>query len=283
VENDYTQNLKDLKAHLGIDAKYYAIPLNDYGERPQSNYPGGIQFNSEMISKYFRLAFIEANDSEDVSKFNVDIYNYQDTDKYKITRIEMQNMSSDTLKQLLDFNSPKEPRLTYSSGKNEKIAATFVYSYGNYFYGSDGFHVTPEKDADTARLIFGELRWKNYAVEASMKRVAGRSAAIIGHFEDTNNYVTFGMTDSTVYLREYINGQETDLVPSISNCFDLTTGFNTYRMEFLNGRVTAKINNQVIYINVPVTSLRGRIGLKVWGDSQSAETVIRSLKIEPII
>ena len=283
VENDYIQNIRDLKDHLGIDPKYFAIPLNDYGEKPVSNYPGGIPFNNQMITKYFSMAFIEANDAEDVTKFNIDIYNYQDSDRYKISRIEVQNMSADFLKQILDYNAPKEPGLTYVFSNDNKIAATFMYSYGNFFYRQDGFHVTTEKDTDTARLIFGELRWKNYAVEANLERVFGRSAAIIGHFEDTNNYVTFGMTDNTVFIREYIDGQEVDLFPSLPYHQKYATGFHTFRMEFLNGTVTAKIDNQLMFWGITVNSLRGRVGIKVWGDTQPAETIIQSFKIEPII
>jgi hypothetical protein len=192
-------------------------------------------------------------------------------------------MSADFLKQILDYNAPKEPGLTYVFSNDNKIAATFMYSYGNFFYRQDGFHVTTEKDTDTARLIFGELRWKNYAVEANLERVFGRSAAIIGHFEDTNNYVTFGMTDNTVFIREYIDGQEVDLFPSLPYHQKYATGFHTFRMEFLNGTVTAKIDNQLMFWGITVNSLRGRVGIKVWGDTQPAETIIQSFKIEPII
>lgn len=283
VENDYLQNIKDLKDHLGVDTKYYAVPLNDYGEKPESNYPSGVTFNDNIITKYFRLSFIEANDAEDIAKFNIDVYNYQDSDRYKIARIEMQNMNAVVLKQVLEYNAPREPQLAHNFRNNETILSLFVYSYGNYFYNQEGFHITTAKDEDTARIIFGESRWENYAIEARIQRVDGRSAALIGHFRDTNNYVTFGMTDRTVYLREYINGKETDLAEPVLNCRDFTTGLNTYGMEFNDGRVTAKINDQVIYEGILITSPRGRIGFKVWGDTGIAESVVESLKIEPVI
>ncbi|MEJ0002219.1 MAG: hypothetical protein WDN09_03550 [bacterium] len=111
VSLDYLNNLHDLKNYLGIDAQYFAVPLNHYGDDDQSNYPDAGAFNRKVVSETFRLAFIEAGDKD--NKALDTFYNYKDTDKTDIKRLEVKNMTASDLETALDQFAPTKPNLSY--------------------------------------------------------------------------------------------------------------------------------------------------------------------------
>jgi peptidoglycan/xylan/chitin deacetylase (PgdA/CDA1 family) len=108
VEADYSNNINDLKRRVAVIPRYYAIPLNDYGQQRVTNYPDASSINDEIISKHFRLAFIIGNDPHHVQVIQMPIYNTKDSNPYRIVRIEVKNMRAQDLIELLRVRAANE-------------------------------------------------------------------------------------------------------------------------------------------------------------------------------
>jgi len=280
VENDFLQNIVDLKLQLGIVPKYYAIPLNDYGEEAKTNYPDAVRFNWRLMKKYFRLSFVQANSSSDTNGFYLNIYNYKDTDRYMTARIEVKDMSPDVLIRTLEDAIPAEPSYSFDRSKVNLVENAIQNSYGNIVIKDDGIHVMGSPENESARILFGDTHWANYTVEASMQRVSGRSIFLMGNVMNGSNYIAFGFTDNGIALREYVEGNEYDLRrPILKKGFGDST--HLYRLVFKGDKVSAYIDEAPVYLDVPISTFKGQVGIKVWGDSEIAEGLLQSLRVQP--
>lgn len=282
VEDDYHQNIYDLENNLGIVPQYYAIPLNDYGQQVPSNYPEAIDFNTQLIKKLFRLAFVQVSFSEDINQISPSIFNYRDANRYRIGRIEVKNLDADLLKRILEANEPREANFSYDFTIDHQADVSIPNSYGIMDYKKDGLYFSAEPTFQTGRLIIGDLHWKNYYVEAKMRRISGRSLSLIGYFEDNDNYVLFGLTDNGLFLREYVKGKEIALKQPILYEY-LKWGSHVYRLEFMGSTVTAKIDGRVVFKDVVINEKMGRAGFKIWSDTDPSNILIENLKIGTIL
>jgi hypothetical protein len=101
VENDYIFGINDIKDNLKITPKYFAIPLSDFGSHDDSNYPEALEFNRGLTKKYFELAFTQANPIDS-------FYNFKDSNRYELKRLEVKNISAKELLKELQKVSQKE-------------------------------------------------------------------------------------------------------------------------------------------------------------------------------
>jgi|GEM_PF-1889073 len=286
VIQDYVNNINDLKDHLGIDAKYLAIPLNDYGQMPLSNNPGAAQFNQSVVEKTFRMAFIEANGSSkgDVTKMVLPIYNYNNDNPFLLRRIEVKNMPAETLKQVLDSQTPTDPVLDLRTASADKFLSSARLDYGFMTAkDTDGVHLKTIAVNTTAKIQVGDPHWDNYNVTAVMERKTGRSIFITLYSPDEKDYLAFGLTDSGLFLRKKIAGKDIDVQPSLP--LEVSpVGFHTYRLAWLNGRLNAYFDGRLVFANVATGPgpYQGSLGIKVWDDKVLAEGVVRSLQLTPV-
>ncbi|MEK7176276.1 MAG: hypothetical protein AAB704_00430, partial [Patescibacteria group bacterium] len=105
VAEDYINGIMDLKEHLDIDARYFAIPLNDYGDHEISNYEHAYEFNQALTRQVFKLAFIQAQQRDGLALES--FYNDRHSNPYKLKRLEVKNMSPENLLKALDHFSQK--------------------------------------------------------------------------------------------------------------------------------------------------------------------------------
>lgn len=108
IEKDYINGIMDIKTHLGIDARYFAVPLNDYGDHETSNYGGSYAFNEELTRRFFRLAFVQAQQLDGVALES--FYNDSNSDPYTLKRLEVGNMNSENLAKELERFEPRVPK-----------------------------------------------------------------------------------------------------------------------------------------------------------------------------
>ena len=281
VEQDYVDGIEDLKNNIGVDARYFAIPLNDYGELPVSNYPKAAAFNKLLLEKYFRLAFIQANESDDVLKFNLPIYNFKNDDPYVMRRIEMKNMNADQLKELLEMEAPVASVLDVLGLGFQEQDFNRAYSTGAIHYYDNGAFVEAEQIAKNAQIIFGENYWNDYEVDVVLSKSVGRSAAVLVYFRDPKNYISFGQTDRGYFLRQTIDGVTEDLQMSYIP-ETIESGTTRFKVRIKEGRLTASVNGFIVYSKIPVSIDRGGLGVRFWDDKLKAAGMILSLKVKPI-
>lgn len=276
VEHDYRQNIQDLQDNLGLKALYFAIPLNDYGQQHPSNYVNAYAFNETMVKKYFRLAFVQANDADHVSRFTYGVYNYQGDDPYALKRIEVKNMPAEDLRAILDKQFPTAPAVFWQAGGEDLPKQTEI-TYGVSSLDGAGLHLFPSATSHSVLWLNGLDHWKNYTLEARAKKIAGRSLAIAGYAKDGRNYVLTGITDHSVFLREFINGEENELAPSVA--IDTVTEFNNFKLVFTPGQVSVYFNDKLIFDKIKINSRQGLFGFKAWDDQGQGESLITDFKV----
>ena len=279
VENDYIKNIKDIHDNLGYTPKYFAIPLNDYGQRPSSNYPESIAFNQDLIKKYFNQAYVEVNDSENVKDFHYSVFNYQNADPYKIGRIEVKNLSAAELKRQLDLERPGPPTLTLGTNNVDEFKNSTKFDYGSVFnVDSNGLRLISSVDTPSSRVHFGETHWSNYTVEMTIQRMAGSSVVLIACLSDNKDYISFGVTRNSAFLKQTINDIDTQLArPVAVNLLQQ----NIFKLAVINNTANGFLNGRLIFSNISVKLSEGMVGFKVWDESGIADGILKSVVVYP--
>lgn len=288
IEHDYQAGIQDLRDRLGIDPKYYAIPLNDYGSEPIFNHAGAYVFNQAMIHKYFRMAFVQALVYEpnqqaaylDQAKY-ASIYNYHNQDPLQTARIEPKNMSAELLKKILDQYYPTEPRLSVTIEHPDTFSTAAHLAYGAMAMRPEGLAVTGSTASPSSKVTFGDAHWENYTVTATMQRASGRSIVLMANAQDNQNGVSFGCTDQGIFLREMVDGKERALQRSFPISFT-DRAWHTFSLRVRGNTVTAWFDGHVMYRDIPTRLGHGAVGIKVWGDTVPAESILQSLTVEPL-
>ncbi len=280
VEQDYINGILDLKNNLGIDAHYYAIPLNEYEQKPVPNYPGYADFNKNMIRKYFKIALIQAVVGPEIVSGHKPVYNYFDTNKHFVSRISPKNMDTDKLKNLLDSEAPEDPNVIYT---DTELLKNIKSSYGKINLSKNGLELHPSKEYPSTRVLYGSYQWKNYTVVAKIQNVKGRSVSLMSYVNEENDNISFGITDSGLFLRQTIDGKEIPLRPSILMDKRKKGTVDLFEMEFKDNFVTCYSNNKIVFKNVPFDIKKGRIGFKAWDGKGNGLGVISSIVVYPTI
>lgn len=278
VEQDYVDNIHDIEKLLGYTPRYIAIPLNDYGYNDSSNISESLNFNREVVKKHFDMAFIQANDTVKILEFYEKYYNSPGDDPYTIKRIEVQNMSPEDLLKILKDGKPEAMPKEWKLNTGKVNSDTKV-QYGNVS-SVNGFHVIKTNPGEeSAKIYYGDNFWKDYTVEAELRRVSGRSASLLFRVnKDTN--ISFGVTDNGLFLRQVIDNNEKSLMPSV-----LVSPGNkvfTLKVEVRGNRLNAYYNGHLYYQNVIIRSPRGHVGIKLWSDTSIPIMEIRKLEVRKI-
>ena len=272
VEQDYRDGIDDIKKNLGIDPHYFAVPLNDYGEKINSNYPGAVEFNQLLTKKYFDYAFVEAVNNVD------SFYNFPDDDPHRLMRIEVKNMSADDLKTILERGAPPPHNLTLSGADPKSFERYATASYGSILVDSQGLHMLPTVRGNTVKVVFGDRHWNNYAVTAEFARPNTRTVSLLAYHADNNNYLSFGVTDTkTIFLREVYNGTETDLFANTPVDLGDINDF-TLTLTVTNQLASGYVNGKHIFVDMPVSNSKGQAGVKTWTDTLSGHVILKSIE-----
>lgn len=282
VEQDYKDGFDDLKKNLGLSAKYYAIPLNDYGQSTGETIPESVTINRELTKKYYKMAFIEEfvyRDSLPQEYYHIqnNIYNYADDDPYTLRRLEVRNMPAKKLVDFLETESPRHSQISLNATDPEEFKENTILRYGDAVFNQTGLHLKSNKDSKSAKAFFGNKRWKNYTVEAVVQRIKGRNITLHGYLGNNSNDVGFGITDNGIFLRETTNDIEKELQPSL--IINPVNGKEyKLKMVFQNNSVTCYLDNVVIFPQTTIKRTEGFVGFKVWDDNE-AEGLLKSIKI----
>ncbi len=278
VEEDYLKNIVDLKEKLGIEARYFAVPLNDYGHQRVSNYPAAWSFNRSLLEKYFRLAFVQANDSDDVTRVALSVYNYKEDDPYFLRRIEMKNMSVGDLDNILRRYAPKKPSFYLTTETLETASIQEQAFEGNVSTTKEGILLRSSGPNEIGQLILGDIHWRNYTLDALLKRQSGRTSALIFNYTDDKNYMAFGLSDNGFFLRSTVDGVTKNV--RMSRYEEVSKdGFLRFTVRLNGDNVDCLVNNLPLYSGISIPHDHGFVGVKIWHDVSRAETVIRSLEV----
>lgn len=280
VEKDYLDAVRDLESNLGIRPQYFAIPLNDYGEQPISNYPPSTDFNHKLMKKYFRLGFVQANSSTNPSRITAPVYNFAHTNPYSIYRLEAKNLSANELMEILERETPNPPKLNLAGNDFRNAEFDKLRFAGTIIYSPEGLSLTASQPAANGQIIFGKNHWLNYEVTATMRQTAGRSVVLLFNFQDQKNYLAFGRTDNGYFLRETVDNVTADLEPpyrpnkTLSNKTPVTL-----KIISKNGLITGYVDGEIIFSQVATSIPSGGVGFKVWGDSIPGSGILQKLSV----
>ncbi|MCB9813919.1 polysaccharide deacetylase family protein [Candidatus Nomurabacteria bacterium] len=274
VEQDYLDGLQDLRTNLGIEAKYFAVPLNDYGNQ-DSNYDGGITFNRYLSDKYFKFSFIESSvENNDVLET---FYNYKNSNPHTLKRLEVMNMSADQLKFALDKFAPDKARAVFPFGnENDQKLSKIRSIYGVLTKTDSELKITSVEPSTAARAILGDKGWQNYVFEAQIARGQVREAAAIIYYLDEDNMIIMDWEDHNVSIKERVEGTETHIA-AIDDPID--TDINAHiSMSVNKGLLNVHFNGVQLVDQYEVQIPRGAPAFGVW-DPNGGEVRLTSFSV----
>jgi peptidoglycan/xylan/chitin deacetylase (PgdA/CDA1 family) len=282
VEEDYLNGINDLKTHVGVTPQYFAIPLNDYGEQSLSNYPGSITFNEHLLRKYFRLGLVQSNDNVYPAIVFASVYNFAYTNPYSVYRLEVENLSTKQLMEILDHEAPVPPELALAGSDFKSAPFNQKRFAGQILYLPTGLSLTASEPSANGQIIFGQNYWRNYETTAVMQQIVGRSVVLLFNFQDQKNYLAFGRSNDSYFLQATVNGVTTDLrsadEPEQANPSDPITLTATSK----NGFVTGSVNGRVIFSQVAIPVQSGAVGFKVWDKEGAGAGLLQKLSVKEI-
>lgn len=283
VEADYQNVISDLETHVGVTPRYFAIPLNDYGEQSLSNYPPSLDLNGRLIKKYFRLGFVQSNDNLNPSLIVAPIYNFSYTNPYSVYRLEVENLSAEELLKILDQQAPTSPQLTLAGADFNRAYFDPKRFTGKILYLPNGLSLTAEKPAANGQIVFGEDYWRDYEATATIAQSTGRSIVLLFNCQDQKNYLAFGRTDNSYFLRETVNNTTRDLIPP----YRPPTAASATEPVVLSisakaGLVSGSVNGTEIFSRVAVSLRNGAVGFKVWGNTTPGSGILQQLTVKKI-
>jgi peptidoglycan/xylan/chitin deacetylase (PgdA/CDA1 family) len=275
VETDYANSISDIKEHLGIDAKYFAVPLNDYGDFDVSNYQDAYKYNQELTSRFFKLAFVQAKKDNGLAIES--FYNYCDSNPYTtLKRLGVENIDSGSLYRLLEYFAPTPPNLIFPNIGGMK---TFLQST-QLLYGqlkTDGYiTLVSSKDTPSARVLFGDKKWKNYSIKTTIIREKGHSVSVIAYYTDEYNFLSVDWGEKSIKLVEHFKGKERELVsyyPWNKN------GEVKIYLRVHSGAISAYFDEILLTKGIPINLVEGAAGLGVW-DPNGAQSTMKKLEIK---
>ena len=280
LERDYIESIEDLKNHLGITSRYFAIPLNDYGNLLETNFKGASSVNIALMKKYFKLAFIQVNSPEDVVDIKLSVYNFATGNPYAVGRIEVKEMSADSLKLILEREYPSEPRLLLENSNflDGHSAHSLI---GNEAVFKSGYVLTSEGVGESAMALFGQRQWENYLVRAEYKKLAGDSVSLVAPYKDNKNYVTCGVNNGEVFARHFTAGNVESLAKT--KRFVLPEGeADSIEMKIEGMTASCSINGTLVFKNIPLPFSEGAVGVKVTGDEVPGSVLVNTLSVTPL-
>lgn len=280
VEQDYINGIKDIEDYLGITPKYFAVPLNDYGQEPISYLPS-TEVNERLTRKYFTFAFIEANGYTDVTEVARSFYNFKTDNPYTLRRLEMKNMPVLVFKEILLAWAPKPSSLSLSTGNSQLLFESAQLQYGEIQVDKEGLHIIATAENPSAVVTFGENYWEDYAVTVGVRRIRGQSIVLLGRYTDKDNFVAYGLTDKGLFLRETINGEIIERVTPIS--VEYMQGEQLWlTLAFKGKAVTGYLDGKQLFRSIPLTHSAGRVGVKVWDEEGEGHGLLESITVKPI-
>lgn len=274
VETDYINGILDLKEHLGIDAHYFAVPLNSYGVNNNPDYYDAYKFNQELSLRFFKLAFVQAqqNDGNPLESF----YNYKDSIPFiSLMRLEVKNISSEDLLKSLKRFAPSSPHFVFPRLEGVDNTTQNMHLLYGSFSTSNGITLISSTSTPSARMLLGDKGWTNYSTRATVVREKGRSMSIIICYLDADNYISLNWGEKSIMLIELVGGEKKILA---SYYPWEKEGETEILLSVKDGYITAGLDGLNIAQSLPVRLTRGAIGFSVW-DPVGAQSTIKNIEI----
>lgn len=269
VENDYKDSVNDLYSNLGINARYYAVPLSDYGGQ-SSNYDESALLNSEFTKKYFKLAFVQ-NTADEYGVYET-FYNYIDTNPYALKRLDVRNISAEDLKYALEKYAPSKPQGTFPVLSEQDVASDKIQiQYGNLNVSTSEITLHSTLPSTSARMVFGDKGWKNYSVDTIINRDKARSASLIMYYLDEDDMVLISWDQSNVKIIERIDG--IDKVLFNKSNYKKNDGPMKVSAAIKDGYLSANFNGVQLIDRQHIDIPRGAPGFGVWDPEGNSATL----------
>ncbi len=270
IEGDYIDSINDLYNNLHIKSRYYAVPLNDYGNEPSSNYSKAISINKELTKKYFKAEFIECLSDGHVAQES--FYNYVDTNPYLLKRLEVKEMSADELKNALNKYYPSKPETIFPAKSRQSNELNNIQAiYGNLNVAENVLSINPTPPSSAARVLFGDKGWKNYKVEAEITRGSAREAWLILYYLDEDSLVLIDWDATSINIIQRVNGVDT--VIKTINSDDNNDGPSKISAMIKDNYLSVWFGNVQLIESHYIDVTRGAPGFGMWDPNGNTVTL----------
>lgn len=275
VEDDFKNGVADLKEHLGIDAKYFAVPFGNYGVREPFNYGDSYKFNEELTKRFFKLSFFEVDLVES-------FYNYKDSDPYKIIRLEVRPYwSANNLLKILD--TTKEKDIPYFD--NFSYYNGWIQTWGKMSLGDNTMTLNSSSSSEGSTVFLGGSQlWKNYVVKSDIDFLKGRTFSLLARYKDNKNYVACVFASTSLRVEQMIDGERKLIVEKKNNLGsigkDKKVGIGVY-----GNSVICYANTKLVLESSNLESVpdHGGIGFEIWDpEVGNSEMVIKEVLVDEI-
>ncbi len=278
AENDYIQGNEDVKKIIGVEPKYFAVPMNDYGISENTNFPESLKINNSLVKKYYKIAFVQSNVYENVTTVLASPYNMAFENPYKTRRLEVQNMSAEDLIRILDEYAPSPANFKLTS---ENFIQIFKEKTSGNLTLSEDLQVVIDAPIVGSNGLFslGQPFWKNYSVSLDIEKTPSRSVAVLLNYVDWNNYIVCGYTDSSYFLREIIDGVTTDITPDLDSKKIAVLEPENIQASSDFGIVTCGSKTNQVFKDIKTTSISGGAGVLTWDDKIQSKLEIKNFEV----
>lgn len=275
---DYVNANNDMSNIFGYAPQYLAIPLNDYGNDQNSNYSAAVGINNTIVKSFYKIAFIQANDSEDVLDVVNSPFNYSYEDPYITRRLEMKNMTADELISILYKYDHYNP-IPFSLSQESFNSINQSRVNGIFQIVDNEFVLSSKATDEIGSFSVLESYSNRYTSTVRFDKNDTASVSVFGHMKDSKNYVACGYSGKSFFLREFDNDVQYALAPD--GVVDVqVSGPQEISLTLTPAIATCSYNGKIMFKNVRIHVGYGTTGVKIWDPHQSAELLVRSFDVK---
>lgn len=278
IKDDYVLGNQDVEHITGKYPRFFAIPMNDYGDSDFSNFPQSVDINNRIVEEMYSLAFVQGNEFEDVTVVLESPYNGVDTDQMRIRRLEMKNMTSSQLDVILNSRVPSDPEFVLSDESLKQIPKKQRIS-GELTTHEEGFEIIAPTPNDNASFEIGEHFWKDYTVSSTFDIIEGDSVYLLARHFDTNTYYACGVSGNTLFIRKVIDGNASYLATGHIDTPLLGQKNSLLDFDLVGSDLKCVLNSTAVITAQDSAIAMGNSGIIMWSEKSLAHSIIHDFSV----
>lgn len=267
LAQDHLQLKRSLSVNIdNLSINAFAFPFGDFGQHSHNLNPGyATEVNQRLMLANYPISF-----GFNTQNTNHDFFFYPYQSKHLMTRLLVNNQwSGQELVNILERFQTKELPLKQTVFSTSDLPDWSV-DWGATFIDKNSNLVISATNNTTGgmAILNGGKFWQNYTLHSTIDIRYGCSGFVVGHYQDTDNYIYCGIDQDLAILKQKTHGEFKYLgrinYPKSSRRYQIS-------LKFIDHTIECQIDQSVIIVaSTPSQSAhQGTIGFKAWDNTRS--------------
>jgi len=273
IRDDLAGAKKDLEKKLGVKVFFFAYPFGDFGSASE-NFPASREILTRVVKEIYPYSFYQARRHDFPANYPGKFY--------LLKRINVDSsMSTSELLALLKTSQAKDNNFQDHFENNQG----WVAGWGSIDF-QNGLMLARSTNSEDSSLAFlnGSFGWKNYFFQGRVKILAGRSFALVGRYQNGNNYISCDFDIDHAAVSQRTRDDEKILAENSLDLSYLKNREITVSLRANGNDIECLVEGKTIAkARVDSDFLNGGVGFKTWDERlNNSSLLVKEVRVEKI-